>query len=63
MSENRPAKHPVEACPRKIDQGEIWDMQGCAHLATLRHFDNKLMGQAKTGHFIPCERRLGKMEI
>ena len=35
----------------------------CAHSATLRHFDTKVHGQAKTGHFIPCERRLRNMEI
>ena len=35
----------------------------CAHLATLRHFEDKLTGTVKTGSLIPCERRLAKTEI
>ena len=35
----------------------------CAHLATLRHFDHKVMPWAKTGPLIPCERRLAIMEF
>ena len=38
-------------------------VQRCAQLATLRHFDNKLPGEVKIGPLIPCERRLGEMEI
>ena len=30
---------------------------------TLRHFDNKVAGKAKTGPLIPWERRLAEMEI
>ena len=35
----------------------------CAHLATLCRFDRKVQGMVKTRPLIPCERRLGKMEI
>ena len=49
------------------DCGGIWRpfrvMSRCAHLSTLRHFDTKLVPGSKTGPLIPCERRLGKMEI
>ena len=43
--------------------GGIWRTRGGAHLATLRHFDNKCQGTVKYGPLIPCERRLRKMEI
>ena len=32
-------------------------------LATLRHFDHKVLGMVKTGPLIPCRRRLAKLEI
>ena len=35
----------------------------CAHLATLRHFDNKPRPMVKYGPLIPCRRRLAIMEI
>ena len=31
--------------------------------ATLRHFDTKVGPKVKIGPIIPCERRLGEMEI
>ena len=33
------------------------------HLATLRHFDTKLLRLVKYGPLIPCERRLALLEI
>ena len=38
-------------------------VHGCAHLATLRRFDQQLRLMVKTGPLIPCERRLPKVEI
>ena len=35
----------------------------CAHLVTLRRFDDKTMGRSKSGPFIPWERRLADMRI
>ena len=32
-------------------------------LVTLRRFDSKPSSKAKTGPFIPCERRLASLEI
>ena len=47
--------------------GGIWrtlrGYHGVHILATLRHFDKKLMGTVKYGPLIPCERRLAKMKI
>ena len=53
------------------DIGGIWvtlsrDIRGvprCAHLTTLRHFDNKVHGTVKMALLIPCERRLENIEI
>ena len=36
---------------------------GGAHSATLRHFDTKVGCMVKNRPLIPCERRLGKLEI
>ena len=33
------------------------------HLVTLRRFDDKPTGEAKTGPFIPSQRRLANIEI
>ena len=37
--------------------------QGCAHSATLRHFDHNVTCMVKYDPLIPCERRLAKLEI
>ena len=38
-------------------------VQWCAHLATLHHFDHKVLSMVKMARLIPCERRLAEMEI
>ena len=38
-------------------------VQGCAHSATLHHFDSNVLGMVNNGPIIPCERRLAKTEI
>ena len=38
-------------------------VQGCAHLVTLRRFDDKPQGMVKNRPLIPWERRLRNMEI
>ena len=47
----------------EVSEHPCASMYRCAHLSTLRRFDNKVQGTVKTGQLIPCERRLRKMEI
>ena len=63
MSEDRPPSTPLRHARKDQAEGADPGMQGCAHLATLRRFDNKLWLEPKTGPLIPCERRLTNMEI